>query len=163
MQVGFPVSSANIIGSATAPAAGYVGEVVSAAITDTTVASSNTAVTLANGLVLGAGRWEIYYSCLAYYATGASTNDRGQVRAWVYENGAGIATVVGKTTRGVYCRTVAATSNDTQGVVAASCIVDIPTGTKDFRLGCIRIDGVGAGSAVIYGGDLGSFYAIRRA
>jgi hypothetical protein len=154
---------ATIKGIATAPAAGYVGEVVSAAITDTSAATSDTAVTLANGLVLGIGRWEIYYSCLVNYTTGSSLNDRGQTRIWVYDNGVGIATVIGKTLGSVSCRTVAATGNDTQATLSSSCIVDITTGTKDYRLGCKRLDGAGTGSATVYGGDFGNFYAIRRA
>jgi hypothetical protein len=158
---------AAIKGIATTPASGYVGEVVSAAITNTTATTNDTAVTLANGLVLGVGRWEIYYQMTGYYATGSSVNDRGQVRAWVYENNTGIATVIGNTLRSVYCRTVAATANDMQGSMSASCIVDVTSGTKDYRLGCKRVDGVvssGSSSGEVYGASgLGTFYAIRRA
>jgi hypothetical protein len=154
---------AAIKGIATAPTAGYVGEVVSAAITDTSAATSDTAVTLANGLVLGIGRWEIFYATLANYTTGSSLNDRGQVRVWVYDNDVGIATVVGKTLSSVSCRTVAATGNDMQATISSCCVVDVATGTKDYRLGCKRIDAAGTGSATVYGGDFGNFYAIRRA
>lgn len=146
-----------------APAAGYIGETKTTTITDTTATNTDTAVTLSNGIVLGAGTWEIYYSCMAYFATGSSTNDRGQVRLWIYEQNVGIATDIGSTTSSIGTRTVSATGNDVQVTLSKSIVVTITSGTKDYRLGCKRIDGQGTGSATIYGGILGSFYAVRRA
>lgn len=146
------------------PASGEIGETISVAISDTTAAATATAVNLSAGLVLGGGRWEICYSSMLYYETGSSASDRGQARLWIYDNAVGIATDIGSTTSSVYCKTVAAVVNIIQATVTRSAVVTIASGsTKDYRLGCQRLDGAGTGTATVYGGVFGSFYAKRIA
>ena len=144
------------------PSTGYIGEVKEATITATTASTTNTAVTLNQGLVLGVGTWEIYYSLGCEYDTGANVSDRGQIQTWVYENGVGIGTDVGVSRRALYVKTVAAVSNVSVGCLAYSQAITITSGTKDYRLGCIRIDsGIGSGIATVLSNS--TFYAIRRA
>jgi hypothetical protein len=150
---------AAIKGIATAPATGYIGEKVTAAVSQTTISSSNTAVTLANGLVLEAGTWRIFYSCSADFTTGASSEARGQVQVWIYENSASsIATVLGTSKRSLYCKTVNAVSNTIIAPLVAEEIVTI-SAQKDYRLGGIRLDGAGTNTATIYADS--TFYAVR--
>lgn len=141
-------------------AAGYVGELVSATLTTTTLTTSESDITGAS-ISLSPGVWEIKYSVTGTAATGAATGNSCYITV-VVTNSAN--THIGKTERMVFAKTVAAASAESYGAMSASTVVNISS-TTVYKLRGQRFDSPsGTGSIQCAAGIYDStFYAIRIA
>lgn len=162
-QVGYPISSANIVGrvDGNAPATGMVGEKIEASISTTAATTSEADITGAS-LALTSGRWEIKYSVTANYTTGATSANAGYTIVGITDSA---NTHVGRSDRMVFCKTVAAVANVAYTSLSASTVIDISSSTT-YKLRLKRVDtaGTGTGGIEVSTGIFDcTFYAIRIA
>ena len=162
-QVGYPISSANIVGrvDGNAPATGMVGEKIEATISTTSATTSEADITGAS-LALTKGSWEIKYSVTANYTTGATSANAGYTIVGITDSS---NTHIGRSDRMVFCKTVAAVANVAYTSLSASTVVDISADTT-YKLRLKRVDtaGTGTGGVEVSTGIFDcTFYAIRKA
>lgn len=162
-QVGYPISSANIVGrtDGNAPATGMVGQRISATITTTSAIGTSEADVTGASLALTPGSWEIFYSVTAQVTTGAtaSNNSDGTVKLTDSSN-----TLIGTSARSMRVTTVAAVTNNAILCLSAAEVVNISADTT-YKLRAFRTDGAGTGVFNIFNTTnlQSTFYAIRRA
>lgn len=157
------VKGGTVPGSTTgsAIAAGYLGEIVLASITQTTITTSMADVTGAS-LPLSAGTWRIHFSGTGYAAAAASINATCQLVARITDNA---NTLIGTSDRSLYVKSTVAVTTDVLGMLVTEEIVNPSTSTT-YKLRAQRFDTGGTGSALIFASADGSnrgniFYAIR--
>jgi len=159
-QVGYPISSANIVGrvDGNAPATGMVGETVAATITTTSITTSIADVTGAS-LPLSVGRWKITANVSTEYLTGATASDRGETKISITNSA---NTLINNQEKSLRVKTVAAVTNNVITTLSFSTIVNV-TAAETYKLRGIRIDTAGTGTATVLNqsGYYSEFFAER--
>lgn len=139
--------------------AGYIGRLETATISQTSATTSEADVTGAS-LTLPAGLWHIFYSVTADYATGAGIGNNGYIQVVITNSS---NTHIGKTERIIVAVTGVAVSNEVDGCLAASTVVNVSASTTyKLRLKRVDISGTGTGAVEVSSGNFdGTFYAVR--
>ena len=155
------VSASNVLGSTSgvAPAAGVLGETVTASITTTT--SIGTAVQDITGasLPLTAGNWRIFYSVTVQVTTGATSGNNTDGAILMTDNA---NNQIGTSARLLRVTTVAAVANSNIVSLSSEDIVNLLSPTT-YKLRAVRSDNAGTGSMNVFNQSLiqSTFYAIR--
>jgi hypothetical protein len=164
-SVGFPVSTANIVGrtDGTTVGSGYIGQVIepASALVSYTLTTSEADVTNAS-ITLTPGVWQICYSVTTEVVTGAVSGNSSYARVMV-TNAAN--THIGKTERILQAKATSAVANSIDASLSASCVVNISTDTT-YKLRALLINSTGTGSGSLYvssGNYECTFYAVRIA
>jgi hypothetical protein len=127
------VSASNVLGSTTgvAPAAGVLGEVISAVPTDTTATTSDADVNNSS-ITLTAGRWRLEYNVTGYITTGASAGNNAQLKVKITDSA---NTLVSGSEKIFTLKTVAAVANETYLSISAYVFLNLSAGaTYKLRL-----------------------------
>lgn len=163
-QVGYPISSANIVGrtDGNAPATGMVGQRITPASTITTTALTTSAADVTNAsLALTPGCWQIIANVSAEYITGATASNQGETRVLITDSS---NVTIDNQDKSIRVKTVAAVTNGVIAIIPLSTVVNISANTT-YKLRALKTDtaGTGTGNILNQSGYYTDFYAIRIA